>query len=206
MCKHSLMWGRRKAIKKFSLVNSFSRCSWRTAETGSMLRSGLDHRDVNIFTWVSNMLGCAIKIRESRNQRGRRLFICYRKRNKHLQDIGSNAEQSWSFGSKSSGQGPSFSYFVPAVHLSLQVISAVKAMSTLRTLQGEIIICICPFAALHQRSIRDERKGLVSWMDLFFINFWCQWARSCPLFSVWARSTFHVVPLSTLSSVMHCTQ
>jgi len=51
-------------------------------------------------------------------------------------------------------------------YLRSQVFSVVKAMSTLRTWQSEISICICPFAALHQKSINDERKCLVSRMDL----------------------------------------
>jgi len=57
-----------------------------------MLRSGLDHRDVNIFSWVFDTLGCASKIRENRNQSCRRLFVCHRKRSKHFRDVGSIAE------------------------------------------------------------------------------------------------------------------
>lgn len=112
-----------------------------------MLRSGLDHRDVNMFTWVFDMLGCAITIRENRNQKGRRLFVYHEKEAiiyevsaqmlNYLDDLVVRLQDEFLL----------FCACSANPHLSSQVISAVKPMSTLRTLQGEIFICICPFAA-----------------------------------------------------------
>lgn len=66
--------GDRKTIKKPRLVKSFSRCSWRTAETGFMLRSGRDHGDVNVFAWVFDVLECASERIETKGGQGY-LFI-----------------------------------------------------------------------------------------------------------------------------------
>lgn len=84
--------GKKKHSQRLILVNSFNGCSRRTAETGFMLRSRLNHQDVNMFTWVGDILGCAVKIRENRSQMRRRLFLCHRRRSKHLWDVSSNAE------------------------------------------------------------------------------------------------------------------
>lgn len=82
----------------------------------------LNHQHVNILAWVGDTFGRAVKIRDNRNQRRRRLFVYHRKRSKHIWDVSSNAELAWWYISKTSGQRWSSSIFVPAVPTHILVL------------------------------------------------------------------------------------